>query len=179
MTISQYHRKYANYSEEEIGKRADVKEMELKQIFERVELKTDSDIVILAVMGSGDKRFVKHHKRIFEKFLGKPVEVNTFDITTDHLDGEKNITKHDCTMPLPDSPYDITYAHVLLKFIEIEKQFDLIINSYDVLKVGGLAIHVFDKSDYETDKTTQEDGYFSVPLEKWKNKLKEKEISFI
>ena len=104
MTLSQYHRKYSNYSKEEIQKRADEKETELKSIFEKRAPHTDSEVVRVAIMGSGDKRFARHHKRIFEKFVQKPVEVTTFDITTEHLEGEERIIQHDCTLPLPDSP---------------------------------------------------------------------------
>jgi hypothetical protein len=138
MTLSQYHQKYASYLEEEILKRANEKEEELKAIFEKFSLQKDGEIVRLAVMGSGDKRFVEHHKRIFEKFVQHPVEVITFDITIEHLNGENNIFEHDCTIPLPNIPYDITYAHVLLKFIETDKQLDLIMNSYDALMDGVL-----------------------------------------
>lgn len=178
MTLSQYHQKYSNYSEEEMQKRADEKEEELKAIFEKVSPNTDSEIVRLAVMGSGDKRFVQHHKRIFEKFVQKPVEVTTFDITVEHLAGEENVIQHDCTTPLPNAPYDISYAHVLLKFIKTDRQWDLIMNSYDALKNGGIAIHVFDKSDYSTNEKLQADGYFSVPLDEYKSRLKEKGINY-
>lgn len=179
MALSTYHQKYSNYSKEEIQKRADEKEAELKSIFEKVLLNTGSEIVRLAVIGSGDKRFVKHHKRIFEKFVQKPVEVTTFDITIDHLIGEENIIQHDCTTPLPNAPYDITYAHVLLIFIETEKQWNLIMNSYAALKNGGIAIHVFDKEDYSTTDTKLSNGYFAVPLKEYKNKLKEAKIEFL
>lgn len=178
MTLSQYHQKYADYSDEEIQKRADTKEKELKNIFEKIALKTEGEIVRLAVMGSGDKRFVGHHKRIFEKFVNKPVEVTTFDITVDHLDGESNIIQHDCTLPLPGAPYDIIYAHVLLKFIETERQWNLIQNSYDASKPGGIAIHVLDEGDYTTKEAKLSDGYFSVPLKKWKQKLNEARVEY-
>ncbi|HPN54738.1 MAG TPA: hypothetical protein PLB52_02290 [Candidatus Moranbacteria bacterium] len=178
MALSQYHQKYSNYSEEEIQKRADEKEAELKSIFEKVSLKTESEIIKLAVMGSGDKRFAKHHKRIFEKFVQKPVEVTTFDITTEHLEGEERIIQHDCTKTLPNAPYDITYVHVLLIFIETKKQWDVIENSYDALKRGGIAIHVFDKGDYSTNEKMLADGYFAVPLREYENKLKELNIDY-
>ena len=82
-------------------------------------------------------------------------------------------------MPLPDGPFDITYAHVLLKFVETKKQWNLIKNSYDVLKPGGLAIHGLDKEDYETKEKKLPDGYFAVPLVQWKEKLVKKNIKFI
>ncbi|NTW13886.1 MAG: hypothetical protein HGA31_02550 [Candidatus Moranbacteria bacterium] len=179
MTLSRYHEKYAGYSDEEILRRADEKEAELKAIFERTPLKSEGEVVRVAVMGSGDRRFVSHHERIFSELLGKPVEVTTFDITTEHLEGEDRIIAHDCTKSLTGGPFDITYAHVLLKFIETEKQWDVMMNSYNALKEGGLAIHVFDSSDYGTEGRLQPDGYFSVPLSEYENRMKPLDMNFV
>jgi SAM-dependent methyltransferase len=164
MVLSPYHKKYANLFNAEIQNRVNEKRRELVIIFEKVQLKTSGDTVRVAVLGCGDKRFVKAYKGIFEDLLKKSAEIITFDIVIDHLAGEENVFQHDCTLPLPNSPFDITYAHVLLKFIEIEKQWDLIKNSYDALNPGGLAIYIIDKEDYETK---------AVPLDKWKTKLNE------
>ncbi len=178
MTLSTYHQKYVDQSDEEIRRKADAKEQELSSIFNEVSLNTDSDPVRLAVMGSGDKRFIAHHKRIFEQVLKRNVDVTTFDITIDHLAGESNAFQHDCTLPLPNPPYDITYAHVLLKFIEVEKQFDLLKNSFDSLKSGGMAIHVLDKEDYESTGPKLPDGLWAVPLDQWKQKLTELGVEY-
>jgi len=51
-------------------------------------------------------------------------------------------------------------------------------NSYDALRAGGIAIHVFDEEDVTTDSVRQADGYFSVPMEKWKKLLMENKIKF-
>lgn len=176
MALSDYHQKYSNKSDEEIAVRASVKKMELKQIFSSVHLKTDSEKLKIAVMGCGDKRFVKYHREYFAEILGKPVELTTFDITIDHLAGEDGIVQHDCTEPLPNPQYDITFAHALLKFITIEKQWDVIINSYNALKPGGLAIHVLDEEDYSGEDLGA--GLFSVPLEQWAERLRNNDISF-
>lgn len=151
----------------------------MRVIFNQVNLETGSEVIKLAVLGCGDRRFIKGHKIIFDKVLQKPVEVITFDITIDHLQGENRITRHDCTLPLPNPPYDITYAHVLLKFIETEKQWDLIKNSYEALKSGGLAIHLLDKEDYETTELRLIDGYYSVPLRHWEEKLTNEGVDFV
>ncbi len=178
MTLSTYHQKYVDQSDDEIQRKADAKEQELASIFRAVSLNTDSNPVKLAVLGCGDKRFVVHHKGIFENVLKRTVEVTTFDIFIDHLAGESNVFQHDCTLPLPNPPYDITYAHVLLKFIEDEKQFDLLKNSFDVLKPGGVAIHVFDEEEVKATSPKLPDGLWSVPLEKWKLKLTELGIEY-
>lgn len=123
------------------------------------------------MLGCGDKRFIKHHKVIFEELLKKPVQLTTFDISIEHLAGEDRIVQHDCTLPIPNTPYDITFAHVLLKFVETENQWDLIKNSINALKDGGLAIHVLDKENYEMQESRLPNGQFSVPLTRWKKKI--------
>jgi len=178
MKLSNYHQKYADYKDEEIENRVREKREELSSIFKQINLNTKSDIVRIAVLGCGDKRFIKFHKKIFQKFIREPIEITTFDITIDHLLGGENVIKHDCTIPLPDTPYDITYAHILLKFIETEKQWDLIKNSYDSLKPGGFAIHVMDSEDYKTKEKLLPSGQFSVPLEKWKVQLNNEDIRY-
>jgi len=167
MALSIYHKEYSGYTDEEIEKRADAKKQELVAIFQEVPFDSDSDLVRVAVLGCGDKRFVKLHKEIFKSFIEKPIDIITFDITIEHLGGEENVVQHGCTLPLPNGPFDITYAHVLLKFIETEKQWQIIKNSYEALKHGGLAIHILDKEDYET-----------VPLEEYKRKIDEENIKY-
>lgn len=178
MTLSPYHQKYADQPDDELKRRADAKEQELASIFQEVSLNPDSDPVRLAVLGCGDKRFVALHKRIFEQVLKRNVEVTTFDITVDQLAGESNVFQHDCTLPLPNPPYDITFAHVLLKFIETEKQFDLLKNSFDALKSGGVAIHVFDEEEIKATSPKLPHDLWAVPLEKWKQKLTELGIEY-
>lgn len=178
MTLSPYHQQYINQPDTEIQNRVNEKKQELSAIFIQVQLHTSDDLVRVGVLGCGDKRFIKNHKEIFESLIKKSVEIITFDITIDHLVGEANIIQYDCTLPLPNGPFDITYAHVLLRFIETEKQWDVIINSVDALKRGGLAIHLLDNEDYETKEPKLPNGLFSVPLDKWKTKLDELGIEY-
>lgn len=171
MTLSKYHQKYADYPDDEIWNRILEKKEELSKIFYQIKLKTKGDLVKIAVLGCGDKRFIQYHKEIFKEFIMQPLEITTFDITIDHLQAGENVFKHDCTLPLPNTPFDIIYAHVLLKFIETEKQWDLIKNSYEALKSGGFAIHIMDKEDYETKEKFLPNGQFAVPLNRWKEQL--------
>ncbi len=164
MTLSTYHQKYIDQSDEELQRKADAKEQELSTIFHEISLNTDSEPVRVAVLGCGDKLLIAHHKRIFEKVLNRKVEISTFDITIDHLLGEEGVWQHDCTLSLPNPPYDISYAHVLLKFIEPEKQFALLENSYNALKPGGLAIHVFDEEEIRSNDSRLSGGLWAVPL---------------
>ena len=148
--LDEYHQKYANRSDEEMSDRIAEKEKELILIRDAINSEFSSDKLDIAVMGCGEKRFVAGHREIFSKVFEKPVNITTFDITINHLAGEENIIQHDCTQPLPGGPYDITFAHVLLRFIPKEKQWDLFKNSFNALKDGGIAIHVLDPEDYET-----------------------------
>lgn len=156
--LSTYHQKYASKPNEELELRAQVKEQELAQIFSQTAFISNDDTVRVAVMGCGDKRFVKLHEAIFAKLLQRSIDLHTFDITTEHLLGEQNVFQHDCTVPLPNPPYDITYAHVLLKFISQPQQWHVVENSYDALRAGGVAIHVLDREDYDPSLTLS-DGY--------------------
>lgn len=178
MTISAYHQKFKAQSDEEIQNKIDAKEEELEAIFEKVRLHTTDNIVKVAVLGCGDKRFIKKHQRLFEKYVHKRVELITFDITIEHLEEEEGVYEHDCTVSLPHGPFDITYAHVLLKFIPTKKQWNLIENSYSSLKKGGLAIHVLDREDYETKNTTLDDGYYGVPIADYLQLLDQKNVKY-
>lgn len=171
MTLSLYHQKQSNQPDSEIQNRANEKKEELSAIFGQVQLKTVADPTRVAIIGCADKRYIKHHKEIFENFIKRPVEIITFDIAIDHLAGEENVIQHDCTLPLPNGPFDITYAHVFLRFIETDKQWDVIRNSVEALKQGGLAIHLLNAEDYETKEPKLPNGLFSVPLDIWKAKL--------
>ena len=178
MTMLPYHEKYRLRSDEEIQRRAGVKEEELRRIFNTTNYQPQDDLLRIAVLGCADSRMVAHHKRIFEKLLKKSIDLTTFDITIEHLRGAPGVMKHDCTLPLPHPPYHITFAHVLLKFIETEKQWDVLQCSFDALTPGGLAIHVYDEEDVITPEPQQKDGYWSVPLHRWIEKLKREQISF-
>lgn len=177
MNLSSYHQKYTNKNDEEIQKRADVKERELVEIFKNISLNNNVP-VRLAVLGCGDKRFIGHHKRIFEKVLRNDVDVTTFDITIDHLKDAPNVLQHDCTKPLPNPPYDITYGHVLLKFIQTDKQFNVLRNSFDALNSGGIAIHLFDFEEIKSKSSRLEDALWSVPLDRWKKELSKIKIQY-
>ena len=178
MGISDYHKKHISRSDEETNRRIFVKELELKKILSETNYKPGFDNVRVAVLGCADKRFVKLHKNIFEKLFKKDVELITFDITIEHLEGEENIIQHDVTMPIPNSSFDITFGHVLLKFIETEKQWDVIKNAYEALRSPGLGIFIFDLEDVTTQNPIQADGYYSVPIEALKQKLTEENIKF-
>lgn len=178
MAISDYHKNHMGRSEEETDRRIFVKELELKKILSETNYKPGFEKVRVAVLGCADKRFVKRHKLIFEKLLQKPVELVTFDITIEHLEGEENVFRHDITTPIPDTPFDITFGHVVLKFIETSKQWDAIKSAYDALRSPGLGIFVYDMEDITTTTPIQADGYFSVPMETYKLKLAQENMKF-
>ncbi|MFA5854181.1 MAG: hypothetical protein WC866_03775 [Patescibacteria group bacterium] len=176
MALSAYHQKYASKPDEEIARRAKAKEEELRRIFDTAPLRSSVTPIRVAIMGCGEKRFIQHHRDIFQTLLARPVEITTFDLVTEHLAGETRVFQHDVTQPLPDAPYDVTYAHVLLKFIPTDKQLDVLLNSYTALREGGVAIHVFDTEELSATSTTLPDELYAVPLERWKKELDERGI---
>lgn len=178
MPFSAYHEQYAALPDAEIARRAAAKDDELTTIFASLPPPAGPAAARVAVLGCGDRRLVAHHRAIMEKHLRRPVELTTFDVTVDHLFGETGVVRHDCTEPLPEPPYDLAYAHVLLKFIVPEKQWDLLNNSYQALNPGGLAVHVLDRQDYETREPMLPDGGYSVPLERLEARLEENGISY-
>ena len=158
-------------SDTESKKKLDEKEEELRAIFLEIKL-PHKDTYKLAVLGCGDKRHLKGNTKISESVLGKKIENTTYDLDVKHL-GE-DAEEHDCTEELPGKDFDITYAHVLLKFIPRELQVALIENSYNALASGGVAIHVIDGDNIKPDK----DGFTSVDLDYIKDLLTESNIDY-
>lgn len=171
MKLSEYHQKFAGQPDAEIDKKVAAKRDELVAVFKAAPTVFENHSIRVAVLGCGDKRFVKKHKELFEAVLHKPIMLTTFDITTDHLVGEDGVVQHDCTVPLPGGPYDIAYAHVLLKFIDQSKQLEVLRNSYAALSEHGLAIHVLDAEDYRGEHPV-------VQLDQYKQQLTDESISF-
>ncbi|MCL5667059.1 MAG: class I SAM-dependent methyltransferase [Patescibacteria group bacterium] len=178
MALSLYHQQYAALSDEEIQKKLQLKDMELRQVFSQISVNFTNSPVTVAVFGCGDRRLIAGHEEIFEKILGRSVEITTFDVTTEHLQGEKNIVQHDCTEPLSEGTFNIVFAHSMLKFVEVEKQWRIIQNSFQVLTEGGVAIHILDDRDRAGSGQAGAD-YFSVPWGRWKVNLMTAQIPFL
>lgn len=173
--MDSYHEKYSAQSDAEIQNKVLAKREELEAIFNQLHYQPSGDSLRVAVLGCADKRFVPAHKNLFAELTGKTIELTTFDITIEHMSGEEGVIEHDCTMPIPNPPYDITYAHVILKFIEPDKQWSLVSNSCQALGAGGLAIHVLDTGDYQT----KDDQEADVDLEAIRIRLQAEGIQFI
>jgi len=177
MTPSPYHQKYLNRDAQDMAERIHAKETDFQQTIDQISFAPTSSPVKIAVLGCAVKYFVPVHKEVFAKVLGKPVEVTTFDITIEHLAGEENVVQHDCTLPLPGGPYDMTYSSILLKFIETEKQWDVLYNSYVALKAGGIAVHYVGTE--EGDAIDVKLGYNHVPFARWREEFKKHNIYFV
>jgi hypothetical protein len=177
MTLSTYHQKYLDHTAQDMAERIHAKETDFQQTIDQINYSPTSDPVKIAVLGCGVKYFVPVHKEVFAKVLGKPVEVTTFDITIEHLAGEENVVQHDCSLPLPGGPYDITYSSILLKFIETEKQWDVLYNSYTALRNGGIAVHYVGTE--EGDAIDVQLGYNHVPFARWREEFNKHNINFV
>ena len=69
MSLQPYHEKYMARSDEDLRRRAEIKELELQKIFEATKYTTQANPVRVAVTGCADRRHVVAHKQIFEKLL--------------------------------------------------------------------------------------------------------------
>jgi hypothetical protein len=168
MNLSPYHQRYAAEPDAQIAARLEAKDKELATVFATAGKPPDRfEPARVAVLGCGERRLVLGHRRLFEQHLGRPVKLMTFDITLEHLEGEEDVALHDVTQPLPNPPYDITYSHVVMKFIETEKQWEVIRNSFNPLVPGGMAIHFIGNEEIEAVGPVMPDGYYAVPLKRW------------
>jgi hypothetical protein len=127
-----------------------VKEHALRTVFATVgQPRSIAPKVAAAVLGCADKRFMPHHRRLLEVLFGKPVDMTTFDITIEHLQGEQGVVQHDATMPLPGGPFDFVLGDVLVRFASPDRQFFILKNAYDALGPGGMAVFNFARDDFD------------------------------
>lgn len=178
MALSAYHQSYAKKSDDELASRVRFKEQDVAEALKVSAYVPEYEPVRVAILGCADKRYVKLHKEIFGKLLDKRIDLTTLDITTEHLRGEDGVRQHDVTRPFPGGPYDIAFAHILLKFIETEKQWAVIKNACDALRSPGLAIFVFNEKEIAASGLKMPDGFFTVPLDRWRRQLGDAGIKF-
>lgn len=168
MNLNEYYQQQAAQTFGKMLDKVKEKDEELETIFKLVSFHPTGRVRV-AILGCGDKRYIPYHQRLLEDHLGQSVDMTTFDIEIEHLAGATGVVQHDCTKSLPDEPFDLTLSHVLLKFVEIDFQWDVIKNSYTVLKSGGLSIHIIDAPEITSGE---------VPVERWKQKLAEEKIKY-
>ncbi|HJV33307.1 MAG TPA: hypothetical protein VJ694_04740 [Patescibacteria group bacterium] len=162
--LSAYHEKYARRSDEDIALRAKVKEAGLTEVLAKSGYRAAASPVRVAVLGCAERRFVRHHRDIFARLLGAPVELTTFDITTEHLEGEEGVVRHDIAEPLPGGPFDVAYGDVVLKFLPEGDRLPSLVRAYEALRAPGIVIHILDDED-------------ALPAEAWKAALEARGIA--
>lgn len=174
-TLSPYHQRYAGKSEQGIRERVTRKGQELDYIFQELgRIPQHDGPAEVAVLGCADLRYLPHHQEMFESRLWTPTDVTTYDLTTEHLRDGNNVVQHDCTAPLPDPPYDITYGHHVPQFIPTERQGLLFINSYEALRENGLAIFLMNNTDDQPDPLRPD--HYPVPFDRWRSLLAERKV---
>lgn len=172
MVLSEYHLKYVNMPMANVLHGLKAKKFQLVQAIKKANWQPGSEAVRVAVLGCADRRFVAGHKEMFGKLFSKNVEVTTFDIEAEHLAGEENVIQHDCTKPLPHGPFDFIFSHIILKFMPEHQQWQVLQNSFNALKAGGLAAHFFDVGGETLPTNMLEKGFFKIPLAEFKQKFK-------
>lgn len=171
MAFSDYHQKYLKELPENIDSRLRAKQHELIQVIEKADITFPNGLLRIAVLGCADKRLVKAHKAIFEEVFQRHVDILTFDISIDHLSGEEQVYEHDCREPIPYTPYTAAYSHTLLRFMEPEEQWKVLLNSYHALKEGGVALHFMSKDGKTEPTRMMQEGYWQIPLDAFETKL--------
>ncbi len=149
--LTPFHQSLADRSDAEIAERLRVKEMQLRQVFTAVGLPSSTvSPARVGILGCGDKRFIPGHQQIFERVLERPIQMTTFDITVDHLQGaESGVERHDITQPLSHPPYDVLYSDTVIRFIDPAKQALPLVHAGDALAPGGMAVFTFGVEDYD------------------------------
>jgi hypothetical protein len=143
MNLLAHFKQYASCSDEYVADMARIKREIVQHVLEEMNFSLKKDKVRIAVLGASDKRYIKVHQGIFEAvFPGSKVEVNTFDIDTEHLGGELGIVEHDLNEPFPNPPYDVIFSHELMKFLTSESQIRVIENAYRALSTTGIGFHI-------------------------------------
>jgi SAM-dependent methyltransferase len=170
MGISDYHRRQSDLSDTEVQRRGIAKINELETIFQFVSKpKIAGDALRVAVLGCADARYIPIHQQLFKEIFQASIEMVTFDITVEHLNNGRGVIKHDCTLPLPKTPFDVIFAHVLLKFLSAEGQTSLLQNAWDALRSGGVAIIINDAEDLQSR---------AVDARRLRNEMNEKGIPY-
>ncbi len=169
---AEYRRDIATLGDDELAKHVAEKKNELSTILESTTVAFGKSPLLVALLGCPDSRMAGLQHRMFEEVLGKTVKMTIYDISIDHLEGVPGVVQHDVTEPLPGGPYDLIFAHMILRFIDEDQQWFVIFNSYEALKPGSLAIHILDEADYADGGKTRPEGFHTVPLEKWKDKMR-------
>ncbi|MBT5808285.1 hypothetical protein HOI18_03355 [Candidatus Uhrbacteria bacterium] len=151
MKLSDYHQHYVERSDEQIVRRVASKRLEIKEALQQSGFVSKNNPVRVAILGCADKRFVSAYKELFEEALKTDVNLTVFDLTIDHLEGAAGVVQQDITKPLIGGPFDITFAHIVLKFIKPELHLSVFQNAYDVLSDGGLAVFIQGKEELQSD----------------------------
>jgi hypothetical protein len=178
MNLGQYRERRSSLSDSEIEKHLRIKEDELESVVRASGIRFRQPMIRVAVLGCADRRSIAGHRDIFRRVLGGPVDLVTFDITVEHLASGEGVVQHDCTVPLPDAPYDLAYGHILLKFMPPDKQWQVLLRSYEALRSGGVALHFMHESGHSQPSDMLPDGFYQVPLREFEEALTAEGVEF-
>lgn len=141
--LKAHYAEYASQPDEWVENMEATKRSIVEQVLELMKFEDSSDSLKVVVLGASDKRYIPIHQRVFENATHRSIQMSTLDADADHLGGESDaVILHDVTNPFPDAPYNIVFSHELMKFLTPEEQLQTIINSYQALAQGGLAMHI-------------------------------------
>lgn len=157
--LSLHYKEYGSQPDSWVNNMAVTKRSIVAHILSETSLAMQHIPVRVVVLGASDKRYVPIHKKIFEELLGSEVDMKTLDLDTHHLDGTEGVIEHDVTKPFPKVPYDIVFSHELMKFLSADEQKHVVINSYNALREGGLAMHIMHEPSIKGTKELRDWQY--------------------
>lgn len=139
--LQKHYAEYATRSDDRVRDRKNAKRSIIRHVLTAVPVTVHTSPLKVVVLGASDKRYLPIHAKIFAEVLGA-VEVSTLDVDAEHLGKGSDVIEHDVTTPFPNRPYAVVFSHELMKFLTEDEQLKVIMNSYDALQTGGVAMHV-------------------------------------
>lgn len=141
--LANHYAEYAAQSDEWVSNMEKTKHSIVRHVLNAAGFHSDKDKLNVAVLGASDKRYIPIHERVFAESTKKEIALITFDLDPKHLGGAStNVILHDVTQPFPGELFDIVFSHELMKFLGPEEQLKTIVNSYQALCQGGVAMHI-------------------------------------
>lgn len=141
--LAAHYAEYAAQSDVWVSNMETTKQSIVRHVLSAAGFDSDKDKLNVVVLGASDKRYIPIHERVFSESTEKEIALITFDLDPRHLGGAStNVLQHDVTQSFPGEPFDIVFSHELMKFLTSEEQLKTIVNSYQALCQGGVAMHI-------------------------------------
>lgn len=174
--LADHYSEYAAQSDAWVANMKRTKLSIVEHVLRYAHFKPENTCLRIVVLGASDKRYIPIHEKVFSESTNKEIALVTFDLDPNHLGGtSSSVIHHDVTQAFPGEPFDIVFSHELMKFLTSEEQLKTMVNSYQALCQGGIAMHVIHEPSI---KGTQElrSWQYRVDPDALLKQLKERKI---